>query len=802
MIFLFFLIILTSSVTLSSQTKPILHPLTQFNLNGGLTQVEINVTYTGMATTLAIWNCRYYLQLNRSKYKHSFRFVKEIETQKELSRYIVRIEYPIPGDTCYRICSKCSEKNQEWSETKFITVLTYKKDLPSLLKVEHKFMHKFWPFILRVENVRYYYYIHFFLRYAGHHSLSRFYLFACRYIYEPFTITHCRKLYDSPVSHHTVTHKLTFDRYGFETGNFTLHMCLPDGRCSPPFLYQTKTNRDVNHVYPYITRVSKVRKIGVTDSVDVNWYFDESKSKRKMFVYVGTCARDYNAVLRVNNLLIKPATPGKKHYTIVFKNFQRRSYCILACDGRFVHDRCSYPLIFNNVEEPLQKQGYPKITRVVKKSRFGYSNEIEIYYGMPPSLFKLNPIIDFYRCQYKENPFTVFNYSWAGYRQLGTPGAGKQYTVENMPIGDACILACGVRNSIEVCSLPFKINNYVKTRKTMDSENSPRVTSLKKFTKFAYSNNVNVSWYFSRQMSKEFNTINVYTCQYTESPLSTFNYTLAIQIKADKNRDIYKFEIYNLPIGQVCIAICGDSKSTEMCGSIFKFENKPQENVKNFPNSNPKVIGMKRSIKYGYTSGIELEINYPLKLHSKYPELVVYRCEYTLYPHYQTYNYTIATRINNLQKKENFLIQVRGLPIGLACIHICADNGNFDTCGLPFRLKNTRIVDDTEYTQNRPRIIQVTKPYERVYSSIGTVRFKYPITLIAKYDTIAIYRCQYLENPLKTYDYSLSMELLANKNKIYTVQVDELPKGKACIQICAMNEHFERCGMPYTFENN
>ena len=804
MIVIFLIIILASSVTLTSQTKPILQSLTQFNLNDGLTIVEVNLTYNGLATKLAIWNCRYYLLLNRFKSEHSSQLVKEVETRKDKSQYIVRIDNPVPGDTCYKICSKCEGKYQEWSETKFISVLTYKSDLESLLRVEHKVIHEYLPYILRVEQhrtLKYTYNIHFYIKYDG--RFSRFQLFACRYRYEPFTITQCRKLHNAPFSYNYVNHKVTLDRLHMESGNFTLHVCLYDGRCSPPFLYETKTKRDLNQLYPYVTRVSKMKKVGVTDSIIVKWHFDESKSQRKMFVYAGTCVRDYNLVLYVNNLYEKPATPGQKLYSVVFKNLRKRRYCILACDGSFVHDRCGYPIMFNNNDEPIQKQGYPQIARIVKKSRFGYSNEVEIYYGMPPSLFKLSRIIDFYRCQYKENPFTVFNYSWAGYEQLETPGAGKQYTIKNMPIGDTCILLCGVMNSIEVCSLPYKIDNYVKTRKTMDSANSPQVTSLKKFTKFAYSNNVNISWHFSREMSEKFRIINVYTCQYTEPPLTTFNYTLAIQIEADKNRENYKFEVYNLPIGHVCIVICGDSKSTEMCGSIYKFENKPQQNLKNFPDSNPKVSGMKRLVKYGYTGGIELEINFPLKLHTEYPELTVYRCEYTLYPHYQTYNYTIATRINKLQKKENFLIQIQGLPIGLACIHICADNGNFDTCGLPFRLKNTRIVDETEYTQNRPRIIQVTKPHERGYSSIGTVRFTYPNTLIAKYDTIAIYRCKYLENPLRTYAYSLAMELrVSNNGNIYTVQVDELPKGKACIQICAMNEHFERCGMPYTFENN
>ena len=793
---------LTILVTISSQTKPILNSLTQFNLNGDSTHVEVNFTYSGLATKLSIWNCRYYPLINGSKYEHSCHLMKSVETTSNISQYIIRIEHPIPGDTCYRICSKCYGKYQEWSETKFITVLTYKKDLPSLVRVERKYLDKFWPYILRIRNVKYTYTIHFYLKYSGQISLKKFYLYSCRYRYEPFTITKCIKSHEALYIRNSLTHKVTLSRLALYNGHFTLHVCLKDGRCSPPFLYHIRTKRDVNHIYPYVTRVAKVKKVGVTDSLAIKWRFNKNKSLKKMHVYLGKCLRDYNSVPIVNNLLVKTAISGETRYRGTFKNLQKRSYCILACDGSFKHDKCGYPVKFINTNEPIQKQGYPRITRVVKKTRFGYSNEVEIFYGMPPSLFKLNPIIDFFRCQYTDNPFTVFNYSWAGYGQLETPGDGKQFTVKKMPIGDACILACGVRNSIEVCSLPFKIDNYVKTRKTMDSSHSPRVTSLKKFIKFGYSNRVNVSWYFSKRMSVKFRTINVYTCQYNQPPLITHNYTIAIQIKADENRENYKSEIYNLPIGDICIVICGDNKATEMCGNIYKFKNKHDENRENNLKSTPKVIGMKRDVKYAYTSGIELEINYPQNLHSKYPQLVVYRCEYTLYPHYKTYNYTTATTVNKLQKRENFLIQIAGLPIGLACIHVCADNGNFDTCGMPFRLKNTKIVDRKDYIKNRPRIITFTKPYKRVYSSSGTVRFTYP-RVIAKYDTLAIYRCQYLNSPLRTYAYSLAMEVLASENnRMHTVQIDELPKGRACIQICAMNEHFERCGMPYRFWNH
>ena len=793
----------TSLIKFSTSTKPVINILTQ--LSTKLLQVEFR--YEGPKADLIILNCRHFKDPWNRNHEITIREVGKVPSTPGKSFYSVLVKDPYLGNSCIRVCAKFNTK-RECSIVSYLSVLSYSDDIKSVLNVKQSELGRFWPYMLSIEKHGLDFNTHFkfkyFLRYdgKGYHSVIN--MFTCRFTFEPFTLTSCRRLDAGGFGIFDTVHTITKLPWAVDTGRFVIFVCLrdPHGSCSPPFYYETKNTFTEKPIFPYISRVEKFNKFGYSNFLNVEWYYDTTKSIHWMQVAVGSCYNGLNIIASKTDTFNGPGNKLQKYYRRVFKNLPRGLNCVQACDGNVGSQRCSRPLILYNADEKyIDKQGRPKITRAVKKSRFGYSNEVEIFYGIPPSLFQLSPIVDIYRCQFTENPFRVYNYTWANWKSLGRFGPEHNIIISNMPIGGACVTICGMRNKIESCSLPYKIDNYIKTRTMMDSPDSPRVVSMKKFTKFAYSNNINLTWYYPKSLIDKHPFMHIYTCQYSE-PSSTFNYTLAVRLKADKNRDNYKLEIYNLPTGRVCLVICGDSKTSEMCGSIFKFENLVDVNLKNVPSGLIRISGFKRKVKYGYTSGIELSVKFPSKTQKTYPYMVIYRCEYTYYPKYQTSNYTIAMRVKGRNNVEDYSLTVEGMPIGLACIHVCAENNNFETCGLPYRVKNTRKVEEKDYTRNAPKIIHVAKALEHGYSSMASVRFSYPSEVTAKFDAISIYRCRYYENPLRTFDYSLAMELRASGDKkIHTTQINDLPRGKACVQICAMNEDFESCGLPYKIVN-
>ena len=771
----------------SLQTKPVLHNLTQFNLNEDETNVQINFTYTGPVTRLAIWNCRASPTVYRYSHVFMWRKIVEFRSKKKRSNYVYTIEGPELGETCYRVCSGCDKEDEVWSETKYISVLTYEED-ESLLLSHFRFTRKQMdtniPYITHVKRLSRGSRTKFRINFTFKSPRAPWVMiFACNYTLEPFKFRDCKTLTSVAYNHEGSYHR-EYSVWDFTSGKLAIQVCT--NPCSPVYFFETKDLKDDPQVFPYVKMIFRGAKVGVTNQIKVVAYFDEAKRKdTKLQVYAGYCHRGYNAIATPIESHGVTAIAQKKSYNVVFKKLDEGLWCIEACDGRRHYGRCSYPVKFANFGANKQLQGYPRVIKGVKKSRFGYSGEVDVTYAIPPSLFATNRHFYYHTCQFVDVPFRVYNYSKVNTRLLTKAGGDLHITMDKMPAGYACVVVCGYNHEVETCSEAYRIDNRLKPKVS----DGALIKGVKKYTKFRYSNNINVFWHFSKEMSSKYDAMRIYTCQYSIPPLTTRNYTSALQLRTDKNRVNYKFEIYNLPIGRVCLALCGVKNSAESCLSFYKFNNTLESNL-HLQKSLPRITGMKRKVKYGYSSGIMLEIELSPSIDNRKFDLVIHRCEYSLYPRYQTYNYTESSRVElKSVKKANPTFEVESLAIGSACVQLCVEERYTEMCGVPFRVKNSRFGDENDYSLNRPQVLHIDR---------GVVEFMVPEVLHAEYNTIAVYRCRFRDNPLRTYDYSMSMEFtVTDYVKTHTVMLLDDYTENSCVQICVMNGHFEKCGMPY-----
>lgn len=787
MSFVLYVILFALFCAFSHQTKPVLHNLTQFTLHEDEIHVQVNFSYTGPVTRLAIWNCRASPTVYGYSYAFVWRKIVEFRSRKYRTNYVYTVEGPELGETCYRVCSQCEMEDEVWSTTKFISVLSYEEDegsLQSLFHFTRKQLYDNTPYITHVTRFNRGYRTKFRINYTfkSPHSPNVI-IFACKYTLEPFKFGKCKTLTRKGYNFEG-TYKLEYYVGKFASGKLVIQACTL--LCSPVYFFETKDLNETRQTYPYVKRVIRATKVGVTKKVTIQAYFDATKTKTKQLrVYAGHCHGGYNAISTPIDSIVVAASAQKKSYTIAFKKLKKGLWCVEACDGKREHGRCSFPVKFANFDTDVQLPGQPKVINGVKKSRFGYSDEVDITYAIPPSLFTTDRHFYFHTCQFTEVPFRVYDCSKVKTRVLTKAGPNYRVTIDKMPGGDTCVIACGYKYEIETCSLAYRIDNRVWPKKS----DGVRINGVKKFTKFRYSNNINVFWHFSKEKSAEYDTMRIYTCQYATSPLRTRNYTLALQLQTDGNRVDYKFEIYNLPIGQVCLTLCGASNSAESCLSFYKFNNTLESDLQ-LQKSRPQIVGMKRRIKYGYSSGIMLEIKLSLSVSNRKFALVIHRCEYSLYPHYHTYNYTQSsrTKIRTL-KEENSIFEVEGLPIGSACVQVCIEKRYTELCGVPFRVKNSRFGEENDYLLNRPQVLNVDR---------GVVEFTVPEVLHAGYNTVAVYRCKFRENPLRTYEYSPSMQFtVTDYVKTHSVMLVDDYTENECVQVCVTNEHFEKCGMPY-----
>ena len=787
MSFMLYVILFALFCDFSLQTKPVLQNLTQFTLNDDERHVQINFTYIGPVTRLAIWNCR--ASPTVYGYSHLFLWRKIVEflSKKKKTIYMYTVEGPELGETCYRVCSQCEMDDQVWSVVKYISVITYEENeslLQSHLKFKRKELDLGTPYITKVNRFSRGPLVHFgvyFTFRSGRLPWVRIY--ACKYTLEPFKFGKCKRLivkrYNSQGSYNK-----GFYPKQFGSGKLAIQICT--NPCSPIYFFETKDLTNNPKTFPYVKRVIRAAKVGVTKQITVETFFDATKTQTKnLGVFGGRCYGGYNALTTPIQSHSVTTRAQKNSYRVTFDKLGEGLLCVEVCDGPRHKSRCSYPVKIANFDTDKQLQGYPKVINGVKKSRFGYSDKVDITYAIPPSLVSDDRHFYFYSCQFVDAPFRVSNYSRVKTRILPKSGANYRITIDKMPGGNACVVVCGYSLEVETCSLAYRIDNRFKPK----GIDGARINGVKKITKFRYSNNLNAFWHFSKEMSSKYDKMRIYTCQYHIPPLTTRNYTLALELTTDENRVDYKFEIYNLPIGQVCLALCGVQNSAESCLSLYKFYNTLESNS-HHQKSRPEITGMKRKVKYGYSSVIMLEIKLSQKIANRKFDLVIHRCEYSLYPRYHTYNYTESSRIEIKNvKKEDSIFEVGGLPIGSACVQVCVEDKYTEICGVPFRVKNTRFGGENDYLLNRPQVLKADR---------GVVEFMIPEILHAEYNTIAVYRCKFRENPLRTYEYSLSMEFtVTNYIKTHTIMLLDTSTGNSCVQICVMNEHFEKCGMPY-----